>query len=75
MLEINVKLVPFGIKDREREIARVTIWNKATGTRDFGNYGYKVVDSEDSEVSGDYDGFDRSKGALKLLHEILNEVF
>ena len=73
MLEINIKLVPYGIKDREHEISRVTIWNDATGTRDLGNYGYKIVDGEGTSLSGKLTKFPRKKGALKLLQEILNK--
>lgn len=74
MLEIDIKLVPFGIKDRERVIARMTIWNDASGDHETGNYGYKIVTDRDEEYSGEYKNFPRKDGALKLCRNILNQI-
>lgn len=74
MIEINIKLVPFGIKDREHEISRITIWNDATGTMDLGNYGYKIVVDSETEYTGEYKKFPRRGGVIKLLQGILNDA-
>jgi hypothetical protein len=74
MIEIDVKLVPYGIKAAERTIAKMTIWNDATGTREVGNYKYKVETDEDVLHQGSYKNFERSKGILELVKNILNNI-
>jgi hypothetical protein len=74
MLEIDIKLVPYGIKDREQIIGRITIWNDGTGTNEVGNYGYKIVTDGDKLHKGKYKGFMRRDGVLKLIKNILNKI-
>ena len=76
MIEIDIKLVPFGIRDRERLLGRMTIWNDGTGDYKIGNYGYKIVIDGNEEFSGKYKGFNRmtKHGAMALAKEILNQI-
>jgi hypothetical protein len=73
MLEIKVNIVPFGIKEAKRELFDIKIWNKGDGSNEVGNYGYKITDNKTLEIKGDYDDFDRKRGALSLLKEILQK--
>ena len=74
MLEVDIKIIPYGIREGEHLIGRMTIWNDATGTRDVGNYGYKITTDAGETYRGDYKNFPRKEGFLKLINNILNEV-
>ena len=74
MIEVCIKLVPFGMRDREHEISKITIWNDVTGTSEIGNYGYKIKIDSDEEYSGEFKGFSRKDGVLKLLQGVLNDA-
>lgn len=74
MLEIDIKLIPFGIRDREHIIGRMTIWNDGTGDHEVGNYGYKIVTENKEKYEGEYKNFDRKGGAIKLSRDILNSI-
>jgi hypothetical protein len=74
MLEIDIKIIPFGIRDREHLIGRMTIWNDATGDYETGNYGYKLVTDKDELFEGEFKGFDRRKGAVALSRDILDKI-
>lgn len=73
MLETKTYIIPFGIREAKKEIFKIKIWNKGTGSSETGNYGYKITDGKNLKIKGDFDNFDRSKGALILLKEILNK--
>jgi hypothetical protein len=75
MLETKIYMVPFGIREAQRELYSIKIWNKGDGSNEVGNYGYEITDDKTLNITGDFDNFDRSKGALVLLKEILNAVF
>lgn len=75
MLETKINLVPFGIREAQRELFSIRIWNKGDGSEEIGNYGYEITDDRTLKIEGEFDNFDRSQGALVLLKEILNDVF
>ena len=72
MLKITVELVPFGLKDVRRTIGVIEIANVG-GTREFGDYKYIIKSDRCDEVKGSLEKFDRNKGAIELLRDILNK--
>lgn len=74
MLEIDVKLIPFGIKDRQHSISTITIWDDGTGDSEIGNYGYKIVSDKARKRKGNLKDFPRKEGVLKLLQRILEDA-
>lgn len=74
MLEIDVKLIPFGIKDREQIISKLTIWNDGTGDHEIGNYGYKIISDKAKKRKGSLKNFHRREGVLKLLQLVLEDA-
>jgi hypothetical protein len=74
MLDITIDLVPFGLEPRRKNIARVKIWNDASGTFEIGNYGYRLTLDDGSKIEGEYKGFKREKGVFHLMKEILDDA-
>lgn len=76
MIEVKINLIPFGMRERERQIGFVKIWNDGTGTLEVGNYKYEIHDDHDELImTGEYKGFLRQdKTIFHLMKEILNKV-
>lgn len=76
MLRVKIEIVPFGIESLKRDIFTGNVVNDGTGNNNIGNYEYDFVraDSVTAEsISGNLNGFDRDRGALSLLKNILNQ--
>lgn len=74
MLEITVKLIPFGDrKAQSKHIETIQIGNLGTNGRapQFGDYTVRFLES--GEEFG-YNDFDRSKGAVALLAHVLQAM-
>jgi len=74
MLEVKIYMVPFGIREAQRELFSIKIWNKGHGSTDIGDYGYEITGDKDLEIKGDLDKYERKNGALVLLKEILEDA-
>lgn len=76
MIEVKFNLVPFGIREHEKQIGFVKIWNDASGDHKIGNYKYEIHDEHDEFVlKGEYKNFPRlEKNVFHLLQEILNKT-
>lgn len=86
MIEIDIKIVPYGQRDKAKYLKRIQIAND--GTRDIGknphNYTAEILDPEDKdniltafERRDVIEKFqhDRGDGALKLLYKALEKHF
>jgi len=74
MLEINVDVIPFGVKTLRRTIGHIKI---ARIKKDENNIGcYKVTISDDNGLlkTITIKNFDRSKGFWELLKEVINTL-
>ena len=77
MLSIDVNLHPYGDSRLKKTLHTVVIVNTGEGTPEMGEYKAKIYtfpegDGEVEMVYARLGGFDRSRGALALLYEILN---
>jgi hypothetical protein len=72
MIEITIKLNPFGIGNK-RILHEITIANncKSKNRPEFGNYNLKIDDKEYKDIVKE---FKRSEGAIKLLHKCLDNL-
>jgi hypothetical protein len=72
MIEIKMDLVPFGIM-KPRRLGYIKIWNDATGTKEIGNYKYRIEDG-DTKIEGTIKDFKRlEQNAFHLLKIALNK--
>lgn len=74
MIEIDVKLIPFGMREAERSIGKITIINDTTGTAAVGNYVYAIKHDSGKEIKGEFKGHKREDGIFKLLESILKDA-
>ena len=71
MIRVTVELVPYGVEDYKKVIARMKIVNNATGNKNFGNYNYEIMDEDGHITSGIYSGFPRVLKVRELIKRIL----
>jgi hypothetical protein len=80
MLKIKIELWPFGDESKKRTLGELDIWNDATGTADFGNYGYRL-NEEGSPFAAELDGigeitdWNRRNPASLLVWKALDDFF
>ncbi|MGD9157216.1 MAG: hypothetical protein PVG39_02300 [Desulfobacteraceae bacterium] len=74
MIEIDVKLIPFGMREAERSIGKITIINDTTGTAAVGNYVYAIKHDSGEEITGELKNHKREDGIFKLLHSVLEDA-
>lgn len=78
MIRITIELVPHGVEYLSRTIGVATIANDGTGTKDVGNYVYKLFTEEESPKlwkTGEIKGFERLRYTVwKLLFLILQDI-
>lgn len=81
MLRVIVELVPHGIEGAKHVIAKGEIINNGQGDFETGNYTYTLcsppsrLHPQEVKESGTLQGFDRSRGSLELLMEVLKDAF
>ena len=73
MLRITIDLVPYGKEKWLRNIGKIEIGNDGTGNERFGNYKYKLVDS-DVIIKGELKEHNRMQSVFKLLQAVLNKA-
>ncbi len=73
MLRIRVEIVPVGVEANATEIGEVIIINTGKGDTSHGAYTYSIKESNPGvqQRCGEIHSFDRCKGAMALLHEVL----
>jgi hypothetical protein len=72
MIDININLVPLGIM-KPRQLGHIKIWNDATGTKEIGNYKYRITDG-DTKIEGEVKDFRRlEQNVFHLLKIVLNK--
>jgi hypothetical protein len=72
MLRFTAEIVPFGMESVKRPIGTIEVANIG-GTTEVGNYKYVIQTEGEDEVTGVLKGFNRDRGAIELLREILNK--
>jgi hypothetical protein len=77
MLLVTVELIPHGRYDKREVLDTIVIANDGTGDETTGNYSARLVAgnhprTQTPDVS--VRGFERSRGALALLREVLKEL-
>ena len=72
MLRFTAEIVPFGMEEVRRTIGVIEVANVG-GTEKFGDYKYVISSDRYGEVTGSLERFDRDRGAIELLREILNK--
>lgn len=73
MLEITVKLVPYGIRSQGREIARASIGNISSGTPSTCDYQVSLSDDRGIEARFDAMGIYRDEDVWRFLLSILQK--
>ncbi len=74
MLRITIELVPFGYEDMKRTIAGITIINNGTGTNEYGNYEYELVDDRGDSIKGKLKDHERDQSVFKIVQAVLNKA-
>lgn len=75
MIDIKIRVIPFGQEKYSRLIGAIHIANDATGTRTKGNYRYKIVHKGRVYREGTVKGFPRrQKNSIWLLKMILEDA-
>jgi hypothetical protein len=80
MIRITVEMVPFGIEDAARVIAKARIWNTGKGTTKSGNYKgeiyHDMCSMEEPWLTGEVKKFPRTKqNVWHLLYRLLQNMF
>jgi hypothetical protein len=80
MLKIKLELHPFGDSSRKRTLGELDIWNKGTGDQMFGDYGYRINESESQfaqavEGEGEIDDWKRDNPGFLLVWRALEDYF
>jgi len=73
MIEVKINLVPFGMREGERQIGYIKLCNDGTGNTEFGNYRYEISDDSGVVISGSLRGFKRERNIFHLLKEVLDK--
>ena len=74
MIEVDIRLIPFGIRSAARTIGSVRIVNDGTGTKAFGNYRIALTPRDQNcgiWKTGKLKGYDRSQDPYTLLLQCL----
>ena len=78
MIRVTIDLIPVGLEACKLTMSTLEIWNDGTGTRDIGNYDYKLIPREGDEIFGRVEGFPRNahgdQGSLALVKTVLAEI-
>ena len=75
MLKIPIQLY-FGGFGPPEELARVIIWNDATGTKEIGNYRYEISHKGELLGQGEIKNFPRlEETSVRLLYLILKDYY
>lgn len=75
MLRITIELVPWGMEKHKKVLKIAEIYNLGTGTKTFGNYGYRFL-REDGNIhrQGKIYSHPRLKESVwKLVQKVLNQ--
>jgi hypothetical protein len=78
-LRITVDLIPQGDESRRRKIGELYIVNDGSGTREIGNYKFKLIGLTTGGGierchTGAYKKFKRARGYWSLIREILESI-
>ena len=75
---VTIELIPYGNKRKKKKIGELYIVNNGSGNSILGNYDFEIkgleLDSNGKVVrwhKGSLKGFDRGRGHLALLKEVL----
>lgn len=74
MIEVKINIVPFGIREREKQIGYIKLWNDGTGSNKTGNYGYRITNDRGIDIEGGLKGFSREDGVFELLKKVLEDA-
>lgn len=77
MLKIEMHIIPYGLVEKVRLLARIDISNDGTGTKNLGNYDIQVfeerVEGKPSIQKFKLRNFKRSLGCFVLLVKVLTK--
>jgi len=73
MLRFTAEIIPFGMESCKRTIGTIEVANIG-GNDSIGKYKYKIhTDSLSDDSTGIIKKFDRNRGAIELLYEVLTK--